>query len=212
MSTRKRVLVHQKATKKRTTKTATKRYFTRYNFTRPYMVVVQGTTVRVYEMPNASNATVTPVATKYTKLVKTLRAKRVWIGQSETCEFTTGTASDSAWPTWFGGSPPEPKRQPEYAGNSVLVETARHKYVHIGASLETFTFDDELEAFWLPVASSGDVPQPLLVGKHRICFVDAEDRREVDRALFPTDLQWCDAPLYYLGKKEGLPGDMRKYG
>lgn len=181
--------------------TTPKTYYTRHNFSRPYRVVIDGRTVRVYD--NDDNDENEDNHTTDTPPIRTYTAKQVWIGRSETCEFTTGSASTSSTP---------PQRQPEYDGNSILLRTGQHAFVHIGATIETLTFTDTVDAFWSPVSSSGDVPQPLIVGKRRVCFVDAVGVQEVPRKRFPTGMgRWCDAPLYYWGRREGLPGGMRKY-
>ena len=188
-------------------------YFTRYNFTHPYLVIIKGNTVYVYEEPESSSNKNTSTnsdiskAHHYTQHVRTFHTQHIWIGKSEECEFTTGESSNK-WLSFFSTNP---QKQVTYAGNSILIQINKHKFVHIGAGLEKFTFKDTIKEFWSPVESKGDIPQPLVVGKHKICFVDVEGTQEIDRNMFPADIQWCNAPLYYLGKIEGLPTELRKY-
>lgn len=123
------------------------------------------------------------------------------------CEFTTGATS--WWSGFSSSTPPQP--QHEYDDNPILVSMGKCKYIQIGATIEHVTFTETIESYWSPVSSKGDIPQPLIVGKTKVCFADVEDVQEVPKKLFPKGMSWCDAPLYYLGQREGLPVDMRKY-
>ena len=199
-------------------------YFTRYNYDRPYMVVIKhgkgpqknGSTVDVYEKKkNTLSHTHTdkdgPQSSEYTKKVKTFQhVKQVWIGKSQACEFTTGVSSQSSF--WWNNTKSSPiKIQNEYTGNTILVHIGKKKYVQIGATIETFTFNENIESYWSPISHKGDIPQPLIVGQTVVCFADVEDIQEVNKDLFPKDIIWCNAPLYYLGERVGLPLDKRKY-
>lgn len=197
-------------------------YFTRYNYDRPYMVVIeggrgqryQGSTVHVYRKTKTVTDTATkgPHASQYTIKEKTFKnVNDVWIGKSEECEFTTGVSSStSSW--WPNTSTSSSKNiQKEYDGNTILVNLGKGTYIQAGATIETIPFKEPVESYWSPVSNKGDVPQPLIVGKRVVCFADVEDVQEVDKKWFPKEMVWCDAPLYYLGVRDGLPMEKRKY-
>jgi hypothetical protein len=74
----------------------------------------------------------------------TVKALRVFIGESRRCSLTN---------CQFG---------PEFSGNTILCEVAKHEYVFIGHTIERFTTQAPIESFQSPIGNR-DVPYPYAV-------------------------------------------------
>lgn len=56
------------------------------------------------------------------------------------------------------------------AGNSILVEVKKHKYVYIGAEMYSFETKEEIKKYYSPVGNSG-VPYPYAIGETLTYFM-----------------------------------------
>ena len=148
-------------------------YLTHDNGSRPFKVIVDGSTVTIYK--GKEDEEYTALVKKYTNV------KKVHVGKS------TGGIGDHT-----------KAQEHMFVGNSILLELAT-KCVFIGHEIYEFAMDDEIVHYYSKVGNN-DVPYPILVGKENVYFM--LDRVYVDRAEFPekmTKAQWEDAYRMFYG-------------
>ena len=64
---------------------------------------------------------------------------------------------------WIGLDP----LQPEYDGNTILVQTDKNNYIFISGKPYRFTLDEPVLAYYSPVGNS-DVPYPYIITENRM--------------------------------------------
>ena len=171
----------QKATSKGT------HYDVHDNGGRPFRVVLHGSTVSIYKGQGD------PIQGDliYDILVKTIHAKKVYVGKS------TGL------PTGADHKPGEAKW---FVGNSILVHVSENQYVFIGHDIYEFQMDDEVDSYFSLVGRN-DVPYPVLLGTDNVYFM--LDHCYVPRTAFgpmkKTD--WEDAYGRYYGWIHPMTGE-----
>lgn len=129
-------------------------YFTHSNGSRPFMVVVNKTSVYVHKLPDNLDIYHIPTKKDYTILVTTFKnVKKVYIGNSIKGDDANGNKK-------YG------------KGNSILLHLSGKKYGFIGSSVFTFEIekDDEFENFYSAIGRN-DIPYPLVLGKKNIYFM-----------------------------------------
>lgn len=117
-----------------------KKYFTRFNFTKPYLVYVKKN-VYVYEKENKFKNSKIDEEYMYTKLIKCFNPEKIFIGKAD---------------------------KSKYNGNSFLLKIDKYKYVFIGNKIQQFKVkDDEILKFYSPLLKN-DTPYPFAIGKKNI--------------------------------------------
>lgn len=105
-------------------------------------------------------------------------------------------------------------KNPEFTGNSVLIEMKR-KFIFVGWKVQEFSLEpkDQIERYFSMVGNS-DVPYPVLVGEKNVYFM--LDMKFVPRSEFPPMRisDWENAYAWYYGHKgdkklESVAQDMR---
>ncbi len=116
-------------------------YFTHDNGGRPFKVVVEDKSVKVFSLVRDSGGlySTEPVFANED-------CKSVWVGKSPLMEMTK-----------FSGGHGE-----EFDGNSILVETGNNRYTHIGTKILPFSTLAPVQEFVSPVGNN-DVPYPHAV-------------------------------------------------
>jgi hypothetical protein len=157
---------------------------------RPFRVFINGSIVTVYKGeyngdPNDFSEMV------YDKLVKTITAKKVYVGKS------TGL------PKGADHKPGEAKR---FVGNSILIHVSGNQYVFIGHEIYEFQMDDEVDSYFSLVGNN-DVPYPVLLGTDNVYFM--LDHCYVSRHSFgPMKMMdWEDAYSRYYGWVDPMTGE-----
>ena len=124
----------------------------------------------------------------YSKLVKKLTVKEVYVGKS------TGADHGS-----------------QEVGNSLLLHVSGNKYIHMGASIYEFQMDDKVDKYFSMVGNN-DVPYPVLLGTENVYFMLEEDHCYLPRSMLPANLtkaQWEDAYNYFYGWTNPIDGKRR---
>lgn len=124
-----------------------RKYYILDNGAEPFLMYVRKNQVYIYSNPHeeydAKNK-----ASLYTKLVKSYKPIKVWIGKSLVNEMTL-----------FSGG--HGKR---FNGNSNLLQLSKQKYVYVGIEIIEFTIDDQIVHYYSSVGNSW-VPYPCAYGK-----------------------------------------------
>lgn len=160
-----------------------KHYDIHDNGGRPFRVVVDGTKVTIYKDANIGTFEETA---DYSKLIKELTVKEVFVGKS------TGHAA---------GADHGPEKANFFKGNSILLHVSGNKYVHIGTSIYEFQMDDNVDQYFSMVGNN-DVPYPVLLGTENVYFMLEGDHCYLPRDMLPADLtkaQWENAYNYFYG-------------
>lgn len=138
-----------------------KTYFTHANGGRPYCVYIspKGNAVDIYKvsMDNYDEDEDGKVET-YTDLVKSLKAKKVFVGKSPLNEMTQHSGG-------YGVS---------FDGNSILVKITPTQYVFIGHQIKSFKTKKEIIKYVSPVGNS-DVPYPFGIDAEGRFYLMIED-------------------------------------
>ena len=168
-----------------------KTYLTHANGGRPYCVYIspKGNAVDVYKVPDSDeyDEDKDGKVQAYTKLVKSFKAKEVFVGKSPLNEMTRHSGG-------YGVS---------FDGNSILVKITSTQYVFVGHQIKSFTTKKEIVKYVSPVGNS-DVPYPF--------GVDAENRfylMNVNMVIEEVPKEMQEDPYGYydkakLGKKRAL--------
>jgi hypothetical protein len=130
----------------------------------------------------------------YSKLIKTINVKEVYIGKS------TGLAE---------GSDHGPREAKDFLGNSILLHVSGNKYIHVGVEIYEFIMEDEFEAYFSMVGNN-DVPYPVVLGKKNVYFMLESEHNYVPRSNFPAiknKAQWENAYMYYYGSIDAQTGE-----
>ena len=170
---------------KRTRKAGGKSYLIHDNGGRPFKVQVSGKNVEIYKgvyKTLADGKTEDYDHIYYTKLIKKLVVKDIYVGQSP-C-IPTADACGA-----FGN------------GNSILLHVSGNTYIYIGSEIYQFTMEDEFEAYYSMIGNN-DVPYPILLGSKYVYLM-------LDRSYMPRDLikakmgpkEWADTYSFYYGHK-----------
>jgi hypothetical protein len=165
-----------------TKKAKGKHYDIHDNGGRPFRVFINGLTVRIYKAVNKES----PIT--YTKQLKELKVKKVFIGKSTRGDHTPAEAKT-------------------FTGNTILLHVSGKKYMYIGPELYEFEMDDAVDAYFSMVGRN-DVPYPVVLGKENVYFM--LDHTYVPRDKFPaitTKPQWEDAYSYYYGYLHAETGE-----
>lgn len=195
--------------------------FTRYNFSKPYLVIIHQKEVYVHQECSTKRTTQTKKATRmcentfikkysylfphpeifYTQLIKKCKCEYVYIGESQESAFT---GYRSFWDKLTFRDPFS-----VFKGNTILLSMGKNTYIYIGSHISNVKFNETVEEYLSPVGKS-DVPEPMLVGEKSILFL--EDDTIVPKTAFPDEIKnWNNAPLYYQGKLPGLERKYQKY-
>uniref|UniRef100_A0A6C0DI00 Uncharacterized protein n=1 Tax=viral metagenome TaxID=1070528 RepID=A0A6C0DI00_9ZZZZ len=132
----------------------------------------------------------------YSKLIKELTVKEVYVGKS------TGHAS---------GADHRPDQAHMFVGNSILLHVSSNKYIHIGSSIYEFQMDDKVDKYYSMVGRN-DVPYPVLLGTENVYFMLETDHCYLPRSMLPANLtkaQWEDAYTYFYGWIDPANGQQR---
>lgn len=177
-----------------TRKMSGKHYDIHDNFGRPFRVFVSddGKKVSIYKDVNKD----WNKPADFSKLIKEVKAKEVYIGKS------TGHAA---------GADHRPDQAKIFVGNSILLQISANKYIHIGSSIYEFEMEDKVDKYFSMVGRN-DVPYPVLLGTENVYFMLEDDHKYVPRDKFPEDLtnaQWEDAYTYYYGWTNPVNGQQR---
>jgi len=178
----------------KTKKVSGKYYDTHHNRKRPFRVFVDGNKVSIYKNMYVWKEGDVVEKPDYSKLIKSLTVKKVYIGKS------TGKAASA------DHSPTQAKL---FVGNSILLHVSGKKYMHIGVEIYEFEMDDKVEAYYSMVGNN-DVPYPVLLGDKNVYFMLDNDHKYVSREHFPaklTNAQWEDAYSMYYGHSNPNGGE-----
>lgn len=132
----------------------------------------------------------------YSKLIKELTVKEVYVGKS------TGHAR---------GADHGPEQADFFKGNSILLHVSGNKYIHVGSSIYEFQMDDKVDQYFSMVGRN-DVPYPVLLGTENVYFMLEADHCYLPRDMLPADLtkaQWEDAYTYFYGWTNPVDGQQR---
>lgn len=175
-----------KGLKRRSSQTRqnSKRWVTHDNGGRPFLVVSNGKTIKVYKA--------TENEPNYTKLVKKYNnVEKIFIGKSprnRTTEYSGGYGK-------------------KFDGNSILLRLPKNRYVFIGDSVYEFTPPEPIVKYYSTVGNS-DVPYPVALSKSYAYFMlnaprDYKDEDKsfildyIERREFPKGIDWSDAYSAY---------------
>ena len=129
-----------------------KRYFTHYNFSRPYLVYLGKKDAYIYEKPDVKEIDWSAYSKKsdddnkwmYVKLVKHIKFIKSFVGKD-----TDG-------------------HDKKFDGNTILLQKNKNTYIFIDAIIKVFkVFNDEIIKYVSPVGNS-DAPYPYAIGKNNI--------------------------------------------
>jgi hypothetical protein len=165
-----------------TRKMSGKHYDIHDNFGRPFRIFVDGNKVAIYKDTNKDFNK----PQDYSKLVKELTVKEVYVGKS------TGNAE---------GADHRPDEAHIFVGNSMLLHVSGNKYIHVGSSVYEFQMDDKVEHYFSMVGRN-DVPYPVLLGTENVYFMLEGDHCYLPRDMLPPNLtkaQWEDCYTYFYG-------------
>ena len=160
-----------------------KYYLTHYNGGRPYLVQVKGNEVNIYCINNEEfiynwKHLLSNEDMIYNRLVKSIKAQKVFIGNSPKIEMTDYSGG-------YGS---------EFHGNTVLVQISENKYVYISVVIEEITTKDEIVDFVSPVGNN-DIPYPVALGTDNIYYL--LENKKVDLKLVPEYMlknkKWYDS-------------------
>ncbi len=132
----------------------------------------------------------------YSKLVKELTVKEVFVGKS------SGNAE---------GADHGPDDADFFKGNSILLHVSSNKYVHVGSSIYEFQMDDKVDKYFSMVGRN-DVPYPVLLGTENVYFMLEGDHCYLPRDMLPAGLtkaQWEDCYTYFYGWVNPVDGQHR---
>jgi len=132
----------------------------------------------------------------YSKLIKQLTVKEVFVGKS------TGNAE---------GADHRPGEADFFKGNSILLHVSSNKYIHVGTTIYEFQMDDKVDQYFSMVGRN-DVPYPVLLGTENVYFMLEDDHSYLPRDMLPADLtkaQWEDAYTYFYGWVNPVDGQHR---
>ena len=168
------------------------------NGNRPFRVIVSddganAKKVTIYK--DVNTGTLEEIA-DYSKLIKELTVKEVYVGNS------TGRAA---------GSDHRPEQANFFKGNSVLLHVSGNKYIHVGTSVYEFQMDDKVDQYFSMVGNN-DVPYPVLLGTENVYFMLEDDHCYLPRDMLPADLtktQWENAYNYFYGWTNPVDGQRR---
>jgi hypothetical protein len=174
-----------------------KHYDTHDNGNRPFRIVVgnDGASKKVAIYKDINAGTLKEEA-DYSKLIKELTVKEVFVGKS------TGNAE---------GADHRPAEADFFKGNSILLHVSSNKYIHVGTSIYEFQMDDEVEQYFSMVGRN-DVPYPVLLGTENVYFMLEDDHSYLPRDMLPADLtktQWEDCYTYFYGWVNPVDGQHR---
>jgi hypothetical protein len=172
-----------------------KHYDIHDNFSRPFRVFVSeegAKKVAIYK----DTHTELGEPEDYSKLIKELTVKEVYIGKS------TGHAA---------GADHRPDQAHMFVGNSILLHVSSNKYIHIGSSIYEFEMSDKVDKYFSMV-SRNDVPYPVLLGTENVYFMLETDHCYLPRDMLPANLtkaQWEDCYTYFYGWVDPAGGQQR---
>lgn len=175
-----------------------KHYDIHDNGNRPFRVVVSdhsanGKKVAIYKDVNTGTFEETA---DYSKLIKELTVKEVYVGKS------TGNAA---------GSDHRPEQADSFKGNSLVLHVSSNKYIHVGTSIYEFQMDDKVDQYFSMVGRN-DVPYPVLLGTENVYFMLEGDHCYLPRDMLPADFtkaQWEDCYTYFYGWTNPVDGQRR---
>ena len=123
-----------------------KKYMIHYNYCRPFKVVINKQTIKVYQNVKPGNDD--SDEKYYTGLVYKIKSyERVFIGD-DPC-----------------------RDEPNIKGNSILVDIGANNYIFIGVSIYRFVIDDKIVNY-VSTMGSNDVPFPYASGIHNTYLVN----------------------------------------
>lgn len=178
-----------------TRKMSGKHYDIHDNFGRPFRVFVSDDGKKVYIYKDVNTGTLKEPA-DYSKLIKEVKAKEIYIGKS------TGHAA---------GADHRPDEAKTFVGNTILLQISANKYIYIGSSIYEFEMEDKVDKYFSMVGRN-DVPYPVLLGTENVYFMLEDDHKYLPRDKFPEDFtnaQWEDAYTYYYGWIDPVNGHHR---
>ena len=172
-----------------TRKKTGKSYYIHDNGGRPVQVVIDAKNISIYK--NTANY---PEKETYGLLVKTVKAKEIFIGKS------------SGKPHMADHTPAQAK---DFIGNSILLELSANKYMYIGREIYTFETEDKIESYYSLVGRN-DVPYPIALGTENVYFMLDRTYVKRDKIVFAKmkEIDWeCAYEMYY-GFRDPVTGDM----
>jgi len=181
-----------------TRKMSGKHYDIHDNGNRPFRVVINnndGASKKVAIYKDINTGTLKEEA-DYSKLIKELTVKEVFVGKS------TGNAE---------GADHGPGEADFFKGNSILLHVSGNKYVHVGTTIYEFQMDDKVEHYFSMVGRN-DVPYPVLLGTENVYFMLEGDHCYLPREMLPAGLtktQWEDCYTYFYGWTNPVDGTHR---
>jgi len=181
--------------------TGYKRYYTHYNYDRPYLVYLGKKDAYIYKIPEDMEVDSSDYSKKdddnrwmYIKLVEHIKFIKSFVGKSPINRMTK-----------FSGG-----HGKGFDGNSILLQKNKNNYVFIGHIIDNFkVFDDKIIKFVSPVGNN-DVPYPYAIGKKNIyCFSYPEGYLPIkyftnikNDDLFNDELREYDPFFITFGKKK----------
>lgn len=149
-----------------------KKYFTRLNFTKPYLVYIGKSKrsikkeVCVFAKDKNYINDELDKAYMYTKLIKCFNPEKIFIGKSTASKYTKKQKTDNS----------------KYDGNSFLLKMDKTNYIFIGDRILKFKVkDDEIIKFYSPLLKN-DTPLPFAIGKKNIySFIHPEGYLEKEK-------------------------------
>lgn len=181
-----------------TRKMSGKHYDIHDNGGRPFRVFISsddGASKKVAIYKDVNIGTLKDTA-DYSKLIKELTVKEVYVGKS------TGNAE---------GADHGPGEADFFKGNSILLHVSGKKYIHVGTSIYEFEMEDKVDHYFSMVGRN-DVPYPVLLGTENVYFMLEDDHCYLSRDMLPADLtkaQWEDAYTYFYGWVNPVDGHHR---
>jgi len=175
-----------------TRKMSGKHYDTHDNGNRPFRIFIDGNKVAIYKDTNTNWNN----PADYSKLIKELTVKEVFVGKS------TGNAE---------GADHRPGEADFFKGNSILLHVSGNKYIHVGTSIYEFQMDDKVDQYFSMVGRN-DVPYPVLLGTENVYFMLEDDHCYLPRDMLPdnlTKVQWEDCYTYFYGWVNPVDGERR---
>ena len=169
-----------------------KHYDIHDNGNRPFRIFIDGKKVAIYKDTNTN----WDEPANYTKLIKELTVKEVYVGKS------TGNAE---------GADHGQGEADFFKGNSILLHVSGNKYVHVGTSIYEFEMEDKVDQYFSMVGRN-DVPYPVLLGTENVYFMLEDDHCYLPRDMLPADLtkaQWEDSYTYFYGWVNPVDGQRR---
>ena len=130
------------------------KYLVHHNYSRPFMVVINGNNVKIYKP-------VDQMSDDYSKLVKEYKkTQKVFVGKSSVKSETAKRARGHG---------------KKIDGNTILIEVSKGRYCFVGHIVYEFSTKEDIVKYESPVGNN-DVPYPIAYGEKYLYFLESEGR------------------------------------